>query len=134
MALLALVAERGARVDIRPQADERFEMRCVRLLPAGEIEGEEVAVEVGLQMDLGREAAARAPERMAVLPPFAPAADTWARTTVESNICTSLAVLLKPASASKKASNTPDRRKRQNRFHTLFQLPNRSGSARQVTL
>ena len=38
------------------------------------------------------------------------------------------------ASSWKKASNTPDRLSRQNRFQILFQLPNRSGSARQVML
>jgi hypothetical protein len=68
------------------------------------------------------------------LPRFAPAAETCARTTVESNICTRCAVELSAAKASKKASNTPDRLNRQNRFQTLFQLPNTAGSARQVTL
>jgi hypothetical protein len=32
------------------------------------------------------------------LPPFAPAAETWARTAVESNICTRCAVPLMAAS------------------------------------
>jgi hypothetical protein len=35
---------------------------------------------------------------------------------------------------AKNASNTPARLSRENRFHTLFHGPNRSGSARQVTL
>ena len=39
-----------------------------------------------LQVDFGAEAAARASERLRRLPPFAPAADTCARITVESNI------------------------------------------------
>ena len=55
-----------------------------------------------------------------MLPPFAPAAETWARTTVESNICTKCAVSLIAARASKNASKVPDRLSRQNRFHTLF--------------
>jgi len=55
---------------------------------------------------------------------------TWARTTVESNICTRCAVPLMAASASKKASNVPARLNRQNRFQTLFQCPNLSGRAR----
>lgn len=54
--------------------------------------------------------------------------------TVESNICTRCAVALCSASSSKKASNTPDRLSRQNRFHTEFQLPYSAGSARQVML
>ena len=46
------------------------------------------------------------------LSPFAPAAETWARTMVGSNICTRCAVLLRAARASKKASNTPAQLKR----------------------
>jgi transposase InsO family protein len=84
-------------------------------------------------VNLGREAATRAAERLIVLPPFAPTAETWARTTVESNIPTRCAVSL-AASASKKASKVPDRLKRQNRFQTLFQCPNLLGRARQVML
>jgi hypothetical protein len=41
---------------------------------------------IGLQINLGRKSTAGAAESLAVLPPFAPAAETWARTTVESNI------------------------------------------------
>jgi hypothetical protein len=78
------------------------------------------------------EAPARAAERLVVLPPFAPAAETWARTTVESNIWTKCAVSLIAANASKNASKTPVWLSRQNRFQTLFQLPNSAGSARQV--
>jgi hypothetical protein len=39
-----------------------------------------------------------------------------------------------PASASKKASNTPARLRRQKRFQIEFQFPNVSGRARQVML
>ena len=98
------------------------------------MEGERQTVEIDLEVDLGREAAARASERLILLPPFAPAAETCARTTVESNICTRWAVRLKAASASKKASNTPARLRRQKRFQMLFQGPNSDGSARQVML
>jgi hypothetical protein len=98
------------------------------------VEGERQTRKIDLEVDLGREAAARAPERLAVLPPFAPAAETWARTTVESNICTRWAVWLRAARASKKASNTPARLRRQKRFQTEFQEPNSAGSARQVML
>ena len=91
-------------------------------------------VEISLQMDFGREAAARASERLMFLPPFAPAAETWARTTVESNICTRSAVLLNEANVSKNISKMPDWLRRQYRFQTLFQLPKRSGKARQETL
>ena len=56
------------------------------------MEGNWQATEVGLQVNLGRETATRAAKRLIMLPPFAPAAETWARTTVESNICTKCAV------------------------------------------
>jgi len=44
------------------------------------------AVEIGLQVDFAGKSAARAPEGLVCLPPFAPAAETCARTTVESTI------------------------------------------------
>ena len=92
------------------------------------------AIEIDLEVDLGREAPARAAQRLSVLPPLAPAAETCARTTVESNIWTKWAVWLIAASASKKASNTPAWLSRQKRFQTLFHLPKLAGSARQVRL
>lgn len=63
-------------------------MRRVALLASGQIEGDGMAVEVGLQMDFGGETATGAAGRLTLLPPLAPAAETWARTMVESNICT----------------------------------------------
>jgi len=68
-----------------------------------------------------------------LLPPFAPAAEIWARTMVESNIWIKWADALISASVSKKASNTPALLSRSKRFHTEFQWPKRSGSARQRT-
>ena len=49
-------------------------------LAGREDEGERQAVGVAAQVQLGREAAARAAQRLAVLPPLAPAACWWART------------------------------------------------------
>jgi hypothetical protein len=69
-----------------------------------------------------------------MLPPFAPAAETWARAVVLSKNWTKCAVRLHSANNWKNASNTPERLSRQNRFHTLFHLPNSSGSARHVML
>jgi hypothetical protein len=43
-------------------------------------------------------------------------------------------VSLIAVSASKKAAETPALLNRQNRFQTLFQLPNSAGSARHVML
>ena len=51
---------------------------CVLSLasPGGQVEIERVAVEIGLEVDFGREAATRAAEGLILLPPFAPAAET----------------------------------------------------------
>jgi len=48
------------------------------------MEVEKVAVEIGLQVDFGRETAARVTKCLALLPPFAPAAETWARAVAVS--------------------------------------------------
>ena len=134
LAVVSLVANGGPRVSVGSEIEQDREMRRITLFAAGQIEGEIMTIEIGLQMDLGRETAARAPERLMFLPPFAPAAETCARTTVESNICTRSAVLLNEASVSKNSSKMPDWLNRQYRFQTLFQLPKRSGNARQETL
>ena len=63
-------------------------MRRIILLPAGQVEGDHVAVEVGLRVDLGGNVAARAAGRLPSLPPLAPASETWVRTMVLSNIRT----------------------------------------------
>jgi len=130
----ALIGDDGPRRDVGADVQQGPELAAVAGLAAGEVEVERLAVEVALQVDLRGEAAARAAERLAPLPPLAPAAETCARTAELSNICTRCAVRLSPASAWKKASKTPVRLSRQNRFQTLFHLPNSAGSARQVTL
>lgn len=66
-----------------------------------------MAVEIGLHVDFGREATARATERLTCLPLLAPTAETWTRTKVLSNICAMCAVDDSDATWSKKASNTP---------------------------
>ena len=76
-------------------------------LAARQVEGDDIAGGVRFRVDFRGEAAARASERLAFLPPFAPAADTCARTIVESNIWIRCADELIEASASKKASKTP---------------------------
>ena len=73
---------------------------CVLSLasPAGQVEVERVAVEIGLEVDFGREAAARTAEGLMLLPPFAPAAETWARAVVLSKNWIKCAVWLHSAS------------------------------------
>ena len=53
-------------------------------LPWAQYEGKWQAVTVGTQVELRREAAPRAAKCLGQLPPFAPAACWWARTTVLS--------------------------------------------------
>jgi hypothetical protein len=61
-------------------------LRGVALLAGGQAEGERVAEAVGDRVQLGREAAARAAERLPTFAFFAPAAQAWARTTVLSSM------------------------------------------------
>ena len=83
---VAFVADDGARLNVGPDAEQGFEVTPVEGFAAGQIEGDDVAGGVRFCVNFGGEAAARAAERLAFLPPFAPAADTCARTMVESNI------------------------------------------------
>ena len=87
MAIIALVRYRDARADVRPDVERCLELCAVAGFTAGQMEVERVTVEIGLEVDFGREAATRAAERLALLPPFAPAAETWARAVVLSKNC-----------------------------------------------
>jgi hypothetical protein len=101
------VADGGARLNIRADVEQGFEMRRVGGLAVGQVEGDDVARCVRLGVDFRGEAAARTSERLRFLPPLAPTADKCARTMVESNIWIRCADELMEASVSKKASNTP---------------------------
>ena len=133
LAVVSFVAHPSAGRDVGPEVKQDLELRAVACLTFREVESERPSIEINLEVDLGREAPARAAQRLSVLPPLAPAAETCARTTVESNIWT-WAVWLIAASASKKASNTPAWLSRQKRFQIEFQFPNACGRARQVML
>src|SRR5271165_6838267 len=85
LAVISLVRHRNARADVGADVERRLELCAVAGLATGQMEVEWVAVEIGLEVDFGREAAARAAERLPLLPPFAPAAETWARAVVLSN-------------------------------------------------
>jgi len=72
--VVSLVAEELLRLGF-----EKLHVRVVALdlmrLAAGQLEDERPAFGVGAQVDLGREAAARAPKSLLILiPPFTPAA------------------------------------------------------------
>ena len=86
LGVVAFVAENSSRRDVGADVEQDLEIAAVTGLAAGQMEGQRQAVEISFQVDLGGKPAARAPERLALLPPFAPAAETCARTIVESTI------------------------------------------------
>ena len=83
---VAFVADDCAGLNVGADIEQDVEMTRVGGFAAGQVEGDDVAGGVRFCVDLRGEAAPRAPKRLPVLPPFAPAADTCARTMVESNI------------------------------------------------
>ena len=74
--IVAFVTERGARIDIGADVEKRLEVAAVAGLTTSEMKANWQAAEIGFQVNLGREAATRAAERLIMLPPFAPAAET----------------------------------------------------------
>ena len=106
LAVISLVRHHNARTGVGADVEPRLELYGVAYLAVGQVEVERVAVEIGLEVDFGRETAARAAERLAMAPPFVLAAETWARAVVLSNNCTRCAVWLHSTNNWKKASNT----------------------------
>jgi len=86
LAGVAFVADDGARLNVGSDVEQGFEMTPVGGFAPRQVEGDDVAGGVRFRVDFRGEAATRAPERLLFLPPFAPAAETCARTMVESNI------------------------------------------------
>ena len=75
-AVVTLVGQNGPTSAVRPQIHQQRHMRSVGPLTAGQIAGEDLTFEIRLEVDLGREAPARAAKGLPFLPPFAPAAET----------------------------------------------------------
>ena len=86
LCVVSLVGQRRPGRDVRADIEQDVKLPAVAGLAPGQVEGQGQAIKVGLEVDLGREPAARATECLAMLPPLAPAAETCARTTVLSNI------------------------------------------------
>ena len=86
LAGVAFVADDGAGPNVGSDVEQGLEVTPIGGFAAGQIEGDDVAGGVRFCVDFRGETAARTSERLPVLPPFAPAADTCARTMVESNI------------------------------------------------
>lgn len=73
---ISLIPDGGTRDDVRSDVQKGLEMRRVRGLAAGEIKRNFIAGIVRFRIDFGCEPATRASERLALLPLFAPAAET----------------------------------------------------------
>ena len=83
VAVVALVGDQGVGGAVG-QVDQRVVALAVRRLAAGEVEGERASLGIAETMNLTGEPAPRAAKRLSLSPPFAPAAETWPRTVVES--------------------------------------------------
>jgi hypothetical protein len=75
-AVISFVGHRDARADVGAAVERCHELRAVAGFATGQVEIERMAVEIGLEVNFGREAATRAAEGLMLLPPFAPAAET----------------------------------------------------------
>ena len=53
MAVIALVADGGARLDAGAEIEKHRKVRAIGLLAAGQIEGDDMAVLIGLEVDFG---------------------------------------------------------------------------------
>ena len=92
----------------------KFECRAVRRFAAREVEDERDAAGITETMNFTGEPAPRAAKSLFASPPFAPAAETWPRTVVESMLWRELSAIAW-ASVEATASQTPaslQRRKR----------------------
>ena len=76
VAVISFIGDRDARADVWADVERCLELRAVARFAWGQMEVERMAVEIGLEVDFGREAATRAAEGLMLLPPFAPAAET----------------------------------------------------------
>src|SRR5215213_6980872 len=111
--------------------DQRRHADGVVPLAGQQHEAHEVAQRIDQSDDLGGQAAARAPDGLALGPPLAPLALWWAVTMVPSTRAYSKSG--SPDRHAKTRSNTPPFTQRRKRWKTLFHLPKAPGRARQGT-
>lgn len=83
---VTLVTDSGTRLNIRGDVEQRFEMRRIGRFASGQVESDEVSRGVALRVDFRGGATARKSKSPHFLPPLTPAADTCARTMVESKL------------------------------------------------
>jgi hypothetical protein len=126
--VISLVGEQvgGACISQRRHGLER---RAVRRFAAGEMEDERDAAGITETMNFTGEPAPRAAKSLFASPPFAPAAETWPRTVVESMLWRELSAIA-CASVEATASQTPASLQRRKRWYTVIHLPYFSGTSR----
>ena len=107
-----------------------FERCAVRRFAAGEVEDERDASGITETMNFTGEPAPRAAKSLFASPPFAPAAETWPRTVVESMLWRELSAIAW-ANVEATASQTPASLQRRKRWYTVIHLPYFSGTSRQ---
>ena len=76
LAGVAFVADGGAGLNVGPNVEQGFEVTPVEGFATRQVEGDDIPGGVRFCVDFRSEAPTRTPERLAFLPPFAPAADT----------------------------------------------------------
>jgi hypothetical protein len=74
--IITFIGDGGGRPDVGSGVEGRFELCAVADFAAGQMERDRQPVEVGLEVDLGRESTPGAAERLILLPPFAPNVET----------------------------------------------------------
>ena len=76
LAGVAFVADGGAGLNVGPNVEQGFEVTSVEGFATRQVEGDDIPGGVRFCVDFRSEAPTRTPERLAFLPPFAPAAET----------------------------------------------------------
>jgi len=127
VSVVALVGDHGG--GLLGAGDQRGRFGNVGFLPAGEREGDRVALLIGKHMELGAPAAAGVSEALRAVFFSAPAACGWARTIVLSmNTARSCGSALRCCSSPSQRS---ERVQRRNRTKVVCQLPSSAGKSRQ---
>ena len=73
MTVISLIGHRDARADVRTDVERCLEFSAIAGLATCQVKVERAALEIGLEVDFGRESAARTAKYL-LLSPFAPAA------------------------------------------------------------
>lgn len=120
------VGDQRREVDV---CEQRFDTDAVVALARQKDEARQIAEGVDQRDDLGRQAAARAADRLILSPPLAPVPCWWTRTMVPSMIAYSKSG--SPDKCRKTVSKTPLSAQRRKRRKTEFQFPKFSWRSRQ---